>query len=157
MRISKNYEQAVYVLLLLATQKEHTPLKSNTISPILEVSDSSLKKILRKLVVKDLISSSASKDGGFKLKKSIEQISLLDVLNAVEDDQLFDYTMSHLSHKIFPNKQHTIKSEELVIHTLKKGELAFANELSKVYLSDLLEADAIKNGAIDWNNRKSHF
>ena len=153
MRISKNYEQAIYVLLLLATQKELTPLKSSVMSQILEVSDSSLKKILRKLVVKDLISSNASKDGGFKLKQPIQEITLLDVLNAIEDDTLFDYSLSHLAQRIFPNKEHSIKSEQLVVQAIQNGEDAFASELDKVFLSDLLKVEVIQNGVIDWNER----
>lgn len=153
MRISKNYEQAIYVLLLLATQKELTPLKSSVMSQILEVSDSSLKKILRKLVVKDLISSNASKDGGFKLKQSIQEITLLDVLNAIENDKLFDYSLSHLAQRIFPNKEHSIKSEKLVVQAIQDGEDAFASELDKVFLSDLLKVEVIQNGVIDWNER----
>lgn len=153
MRISKNYEQAIYVLLLLATQKELTPLKSNVMSQILEVSDSSLKKILRKLVVKNLISSNASKDGGFQLKQSIQEITLLDVLNAIENDKLFDYSLSHLAQRIFPNKENSIKSENLVVQAIQNGENVFAKELDKVLLSDLLKVEAIQNGVIDWNAR----
>lgn len=150
MRISKNFEQGIYVLLLLATQKEHQPLKSSLMSQILGVSDSSLKKVLRKLVVKDLIDSNASKDGGFKLKKSIQEITLLDVMNAIENDQVIKYSLTHLARSIFPNKKHTLKSEQLVIDTINNGERAFSKELEKITLADLIEADAIKNGAIDW-------
>ncbi|EQM54736.1 Rrf2 family transcriptional regulator [Lactiplantibacillus plantarum EGD-AQ4] len=152
MKISKNYEQAIYVLLLLATQKDHKSLKSNVMSQILEVSDSSLKKTLRKLVVKGLISSNASKDGGFKLKQSIKETTLLDVLIAIEGDKIIDYSKSHLARKIFPNKTHTIKSEELVFNTIDKGESAFKNELNNICISDLLELETIENGAVDWNS-----
>ncbi len=151
MRISKNFEQGVYVLLLLGTQKNLTPLKSATMSEILRVSDSSLKKILRKLVVKELIDSSASKDGGFTLRKLITEITLLDVLSAIEGDDIIKYSMSHLAQSIFPNKEHTLESELLVLDTLNKGQAAFAQELSKVTLGDLIEADAITSGAIDWH------
>lgn len=84
MKLSKHLEEAVYVLLILATQKDQQALKSKTLSNLLEVSDSSLKKVLRQLVVNNLIESTASKDGGFKLKKRINEISLKDVMAAVE-------------------------------------------------------------------------
>ncbi|MFO8479000.1 Rrf2 family transcriptional regulator, partial [Staphylococcus aureus] len=51
MKISKHFEQGIYVLLILATQEGQGAVKSQTLSEKLEVSDSSLKKILRKLVV----------------------------------------------------------------------------------------------------------
>lgn len=122
-------------------------------SQILEVSDSSVKKILRKLVVKDLISSNASKDGDFQLKQSIKKITLLDLLNTIENDKLFDYSISHLAQRISPNKEHSVKSEKLVVKTIQNGEDAFSKELDKVFLSDLLKVEVIQNGAIDWNVR----
>lgn len=151
MKISKNFEQGIYVLLLLGTQKNHTPLKSSSLSRVLKVSDSSLKKILRKLVIRGLIDSSASKDGGFTLRKSITEITLYDVLRAIEGDEVIKYTMSHLAQSIFPNKAHTLESENLVIKTLLNGQEAFISELSKVTLGDLLEAEAVEYGKIDWS------
>lgn len=61
---------------MLGLQKDNQSVKSNVMSKILKVSDSYLKKILRKLVLADLVISSASKDGGFQLKKSLNQITL---------------------------------------------------------------------------------
>ncbi|WP_054759752.1 Rrf2 family transcriptional regulator [Secundilactobacillus collinoides] len=75
MKISKSVEQGIYVTLMLALQKNHTPVKSLVLSQRLEVSDSYLKKILRKLVVADIINSNASKDGGYTLKRSVETIT----------------------------------------------------------------------------------
>ena len=48
MKFNKSIEQAAYVLIMLALQKNHTPVKSQTLSKILNVSDSYLKKILIK-------------------------------------------------------------------------------------------------------------
>ncbi|MCD5481575.1 Rrf2 family transcriptional regulator [Lactobacillus delbrueckii subsp. bulgaricus] len=49
MKINKSVEQAIYVLLILALQKDGEPLKSRVLSAHLKVSDSYLKKILMKL------------------------------------------------------------------------------------------------------------
>lgn len=49
MKINKSVEQAIYVLLILALQKDGEPLKSRILSAHLKVSDSYLKKILMKL------------------------------------------------------------------------------------------------------------
>ena len=49
MKINKSVEQAIYVLLILALQKDGEPLKSRVLSTHLKVSDSYLKKILMKL------------------------------------------------------------------------------------------------------------
>lgn len=153
MKISKHFEQATYVLLLLATQKNHTPLKSSTLSRLLQVSDSSLKKILRKLVVADLITSSASKDGGFKLKQAIGSITLLAVLEAVEETPLIAYKNSQLAQEIFPNKAHTLESEQIVTQAILQGEQNFKQAFAPITLDQLLEADSIQFGAIDWTEK----
>lgn len=64
MKINKSVEQAIYVLLILALQKDGGPLKSRVLSAHLKVSDSYLKKILMKLKKGGLIVASASKKRG---------------------------------------------------------------------------------------------
>ena len=63
MRIRKSFEQAICILLLIGTNDG--PLKSHELSKKLDVSDSYLKKVTRQLVVAGLITSKASKLGGF--------------------------------------------------------------------------------------------
>ena len=50
MIINQCVEQGIYVVLILSLEKDHRPLRSSELSTILSVSDSYLKKILRKLV-----------------------------------------------------------------------------------------------------------
>lgn len=154
MKLSKHLEEAVYVLLILATQKDQQALKSKTLSNLLEVSDSSLKKVLRQLVVNNLIESTASKDGGFKLKKRINEISLKDVMAAVEGEEFISADLSYIGQRIFPNKAHTLESESLVIETLTKAQNLYALELEKLKLSDLLLAEAMDNKTLDWLKRE---
>ena len=154
MKLSKHLEEAVYVLLILATQKDQQALKSKTLSKLLEVSDSSLKKVLRQLVVNNLIESTASKDGGFKLKKRINEISLKDVMAAVEGEEFISADLSYNGQRIFPNKAHTLESESLVIETLTKAQNLYALELEKLKLSDLLLAEAMDNKTLDWLKRE---
>ena len=66
MKIRKSFEQAICILIILATQ--NLPVKSIDLSKRLGVSDSYLKKITRQLVVSGLIKSKASKLGGFVMK-----------------------------------------------------------------------------------------
>ncbi|KRL59087.1 Rrf2 family transcriptional regulator [Latilactobacillus fuchuensis] len=150
MRLPKNFETSVFVLLILATQQDHAPLKSTRLSELLEVSDSSLKKTLRKLVVADLITSNASKDGGFTLNQAVTTITLADVLLAVEDQQLLDYQPSQLTTRLFRNPEHIEQSESLIQATLKQGEAALTDALGQLVLADLLEANAFQTGVVDW-------
>ena len=111
MKISKSFEQGIYVLLMLGLQKDNQTVKSNVMSTILQVSDSYLKKILRKLVLAELITSNASKDGGFQLKKSLKQITLYDVYNAIETD-IITFDVSDLAEHVFNDDEHTKQSKK---------------------------------------------
>ena len=50
MKINKSLEQAVYVIIILALQKDKQPVKSHIISEILKVSDSYLKKNINETI-----------------------------------------------------------------------------------------------------------
>ena len=73
MKIRQSFEQAICILLLIGASD--SPIKSHELSQKLDISDSYLKKITRQLVVGDLITSKASKLGGFVLKKKLQEIS----------------------------------------------------------------------------------
>ena len=152
MKISKSFEQGIYVLLMLGLQKDNQSVKSNVISKILKVSDSYLKKILRKLVLADLVISSASKDGGFQLKKSLNQITLYDVYQAIETEGI-KYEISDLAEHIFNDDEHTKQSKKKVMDTIDLGVNAFNSELSSVYLSELLMEEENRCIKIDWNEK----
>ncbi|EUJ19060.1 RrF2 family transcriptional regulator [Listeria aquatica] len=70
MKLTRSLEQAVCIITLLSTQDSTVPLASDVISKRLQVSSSYLKKIMRKLVVKDIIRSVSGNNGGFSLAKS---------------------------------------------------------------------------------------
>ena len=115
MRIRKSFEQAICILLLIGTNDG--PLKSHELSKKLDVSDSYLKKVTRQLVVAGLITSKASKLGGFILNKKMNDISFLDIFEAIEGKEKFIET-THLVDKVFDpalNIQHT---EDIIINHL---------------------------------------
>ena len=118
----------------------------------MEVSDSSLKKILRKLVVADLITSNASKDGGFQLNRSIEDITLKDVIEAISNGDVIEYEISHLSRRIFFNDQHIKDSEMKVKQQLNYAIQAFKEKLNELPLVELLEDEYFKHKLVDWND-----
>ncbi|WP_295787359.1 Rrf2 family transcriptional regulator [uncultured Veillonella sp.] len=145
MKISKSLEQAVFVLLILALQAEHKPVKSYVLSAKLDVSDSYLKKILRKLVVHELIISTASKEGGFQLKRSIEEITLYDVYEAVEEDTIEQFH-SRLARNLFSDEAYVASSEKKIKQAMINAKFA----LKELALSDLIRRDKYNEGAVEW-------
>ncbi len=151
MKISKSIEQGIYVTLMLALQKNHTPVKSLVLSQRLEVSDSYLKKILRKLVVADIIDSNASKDGGYTLKRSVATITFFDIAQAVDNLGDMQFPDLHLAEKVFPgNDAHIQKSKTIAGDVLEEAQTNFNTVLKQYPLSLLLEENAYQNGLIDW-------
>ena len=147
MKINKSVEQTIYVLLILALQKDGEPLKSRVLSAHLKVSDSYLKKILMKLKKGGLIAASASKNGGYQLARPIGAISIKDVFTALQltDDQL---ELSHLAQYIFPDPNHVAQSEQEISQAFDQAFAAFYDQLDQFKLDRLLKEDAV--GTIDW-------
>lgn len=136
MKVNKSVEQAIYVLVILALQKDHAPIKSRVLSQILQVSDSYLKKILMVMKKNGLITSSASKHGGYQLARSIEGISIKDVFDALNlsNEQL---ELSHLAQHIFTDKVHTQQSEQKITHAFERAFDSFYQELDQFKLASL--------------------
>ena len=152
MKLNQSTEQGVYVVVILALQKGHKPLKSSLLAKTLQVSDSYLKKILRKLVVADVINSVASKEGGFVLNRPINQISFGDVYRAVQDNHA-EIKFNHIGNRLFDNVEHVKEGEDKIFEALQNADQAFLSELHQIPMSDLLEAYAISDGAIDWEKQ----
>lgn len=149
MKLNQSTEQGVYVVIILALQKEHKPIKSSILAEILQVSDSYLKKILRKLVVADVINSEASKEGGFILNRKIEAISFGDVYQAIQGNQ-DEIKFNHVGDQLFDDTMHVREGENKIMAALKNADVAFIETLNQIQMSSLLETYAISNGAIDW-------
>ncbi|MFD0897392.1 RrF2 family transcriptional regulator [Loigolactobacillus binensis] len=154
MKLNKSTEQAVYVVLILALELDHRPLKSTVLADILQVSDSYLKKILRKLVVGQVITSAASKDGGFQLQRPINSISLADVYSAVQTEA--PLTFEHIGARLFTDIDHVKAGEQLIARTLEQAQKNFVATLTEISMAELLETYAIKNGAIAWEDFRSN-
>lgn len=154
MKISSTFEQGIYVVIILALEKDHAPVKSKVMSELLQVSDSYLKKILGKMSRNGLVISSASKQGGYQLSRGAEDISIRDIYEALELDQ-DTFESSHFAEKLFPDKKHVRSSEKMIEDTINRGLNKFYDELDKMKVADILEDGKYQNGAIVWEDRVS--
>ncbi|MGX7030076.1 RrF2 family transcriptional regulator [Vagococcus zengguangii] len=102
MKLTSATEQAIAVVALLATQEPEIALSSESIYQKLNLSKSYVQKLLRKLVVAKLISGATGNSGGFRLDKSLADISLYDVVSAIEGD-FCSLTNSGLLENTFDN------------------------------------------------------
>ncbi|MEG0275533.1 MAG: Rrf2 family transcriptional regulator [Coprobacillus sp.] len=136
MKIRQSFEQAICILLLIGSR--HEPVKSHELSKELDVSDSYLKKITRQLVISDLITSKASKLGGFVLNRSLEDISLYDIFIAIEGKEKFIET-SHLVDKVFDSHLKVKDTEEMIVNYLDQAERQYKDKLKEITLSHIVK------------------
>lgn len=137
MKIRRSFEQAICILLLIGSSE--VPIKSHELSRKLDVSDSYLKKITRQLVVAGFITSKASKLGGFVLKKQFDDISLLDVFEAIEGKEKFIET-THLVDKVFDHTLRVKETEDLIVDYLTKAEEQYKSKLKEIKLSHIVQS-----------------
>ncbi len=153
MKINNSFEQGIYVVIILALEQDHAPVKSSVLSYVLDVSDSYLKKLLMRLSRNGLVISNASKQGGYQLSRSADQISLRDIYSALELDQN-TFESSHYASQIFPHQAHVEQSETKLLGAIEKGLNGFYEELDKLKISELLEEGAWEKGTLRWEEYK---
>ncbi len=83
MLLTKASEYALLSVLCISDQKE--PIDVESLSARLMISRSFLAKILQKLTKAGILKSFKGIKGGFALQKQIHEISVLDIIQAVED------------------------------------------------------------------------
>ena len=144
--------QSIYVIAILAKQESNKPVKSHIISNILCVSDSYLKKIIRKLVIAGLLNSSASKTGGLSLKKPPEEITLYDIYHAIEGDTPF-FNCSNIL-ETFEQFNDTFFAEKgkTTIEFFKEAEDNYKNTLKSHTISEILGIETIGLDTLDFND-----
>jgi Rrf2 family protein len=84
MQLTRAADYAVRVMIHLAGLPPGTRVHRATLAEATEVPGSFMSKVLQSLVRARLIASRRGVDGGFDLISSAEQISLLDVVEAIE-------------------------------------------------------------------------
>ena len=147
--VNRCVEQGIYVTLILSLEKGHRPLRSTELSDILSVSDSYLKKILRKLVLGGVVASCPGKDGGFQLTRSLEDLSVFDIYAALEGEKC-ELKLSGLGHRIFIDDEKFMRGEEVVVSAFERANEAFCGQLRQMRLSELVSREKYLNGSIEF-------
>lgn len=86
MKITRACDYAIRALLYMASKPEGSTFMRSDLSQKSNVPDSFLGKILQNLAKSDILISERGKKGGFRLDKSPEEITVYDVIQAVEGD-----------------------------------------------------------------------
>jgi Rrf2 family protein len=74
---------ALHAMELMAREK-NTVFTARTLAASLNASEAHLAKVFQRLVKTDLVISHRGPNGGFRLKREPEEITLLEIFNAIE-------------------------------------------------------------------------
>lgn len=152
MKLTKSFEKSLSIMTMLATQEQGVPITSDVINSKLGGSATYLKKIMRKLVVGDIIFASSGNNGGFILNRSLDEISLYDLYVAIEGD-FSSYQDTGILEGIFPNVQLAHTGSVVIEDTFKKADALWIEYLKSVSLKSLLDQviDESYPKNRDWN------
>ncbi|MGO4275629.1 RrF2 family transcriptional regulator, partial [Paenibacillus sp. TAF58] len=96
MKYSKATDYALHTMLFLAAATPNKPVGVQQLAERHHVSPTYLSKILTKLVKAGMIESASGANGGYRLKRNWENISFLDIIQAIEGStSLFDCSFNH--------------------------------------------------------------
>ncbi|MBO0476611.1 Rrf2 family transcriptional regulator [Vagococcus sp. DIV0080] len=154
MKLTNATEQALAILAILATQQEDIPVSSQTIYKKLSVSQSYIKKLLRKLVVSKVIEGVSGNNGGFFIERNLKDISLLEIVESIEGPF---YSFPHIGvlERAFSDFNEIAEDGNKVIsQVFNRADYAWNEEIRRVSIQDMLEEVFSGYGEIpkrDWN------
>ncbi|WP_276356841.1 RrF2 family transcriptional regulator [Cohnella caldifontis] len=96
MKYSQATDYALHAMLLLVSEESDRPTSVQSLAEKLRVSPTYLSKLLAKLVKAGLIRSMPGANGGYRLKRGRDEISFLDVIQAIEGNaSMFECSFEH--------------------------------------------------------------
>ncbi|WP_314083858.1 Rrf2 family transcriptional regulator [uncultured Gemella sp.] len=158
MHLTKSTEQAICIMVMLYLQDRHVFLNSKEISQRLNISPTYLKKIMRKLVVNDLVKANTGIGGGYKYKSN-KKVTLYDIYVALNDEvEIFALKTDYVS-KIFEGALAVDKRYSKYLKKVNTINKAIKSSLEDITIENLVEDILEENSKIrlDWNNWEEEF
>ena len=158
MHLTKSTEQAICIMVMLYLQDRHVFLNSKEISQRLNISPTYLKKIMRKLVVNDLVKANTGIGGGYKYKSN-KKVTWYDVYVALNDEvEIFALKTDYVS-KIFEGALAVDKRYSKYLKKVNTVNKAIKSSLEEITIENLVEDILEENAKIrlDWNNWEDEF
>ena len=137
MSYSLSFTKSILVVIFISDkirQNQFEFLSTAEISRFLSIPKPTLVKILQNLNAADIIETKEGKQGGIRLMKDPSEITILDILEAMEKGKpLFQTSFNILAEGKRPNNaQRSIKN------VLSDADSVLKNELSKKTISEIL-------------------
>jgi len=137
MKLGDGVEQAIHCVLLMSGLSDTGVLSAAALAEFHGVSPSYLLKHLQAMAGAGLLESVPGPKGGYRLARSAEKITLLDVVLAVEGPEAAFRCAEIRQRGPSPVANHFFKAPCAVNAAMLKAEKAYRAELRKVTVADL--------------------
>lgn len=133
--VDTRFSVSVHIMVSLAYHQDDL-VNSDYLAKMLKTNPTFVRKLVSKLVDAKLINSFRGKNGGIKLAKDPQDITLKDIYCAIMDEKCLLST-----HKKTPNKSCLVScSMESILSNIVEGiENSTKNYLTKITLRELLK------------------
>ncbi|MEV0033464.1 Rrf2 family transcriptional regulator [Nocardia sp. NPDC050793] len=143
--MSEGVEWGLHCCLVLAWLDDHAPIATSRLAEIFELPPEYLKKRLQPLVREGILESTPGVRGGYRLAKAPENITLMDVVAAVEG-RTDAFRCTEIRRR---GAGETAGKSEFatpcgIATAMRRAELAWRRELTSQTVADLI-ADAPAN------------
>ena len=138
MAYSLSFTKSILVVIFISdkiNQKQFEFLSAAHISKYLSIPKPTLVKILQNLNAANIIETKEGKSGGVRLMKAPSQITILEILEAMEKGKsLFQTSFNILAEGKRPNN-----AQQSIKNVLGEAEKKLKDELSKKTIAEILD------------------
>ena len=138
MKLSRTVAYALQATLQLAQEASKVPIPCSRLAADGKMPERFLLQILRNLVARGILSSTRGVDGGYRLDRPAEEISLLEVIEAIDGP---------LTSSMPVSDGLTDESSRKLNATLEEVATSVRRQLDTVKLADLLPASSASSGS----------
>lgn len=142
-------------MALLSTQEKDVPVSSIAIYQKLSVSSSYIRKLLRKLVVSNIIEGVSGNNGGFYIKKELSDITLLHIVEAIEEP-FHSFPKVGVLERAFSDFTKIAQTgDEQIAECFSRADKKWNKELERITVEDILSDVFREYGEIphrNWND-----
>jgi Rrf2 family protein len=129
MKLSRTAEYAIQAILQLAEHNGEAPVPCSRLASVGQMPERFLLQILRTLVTHGMLSSTRGVEGGYTLARPVDQVSLLEVIEAIDGP---------LGNEPTPTKGLSAHTERRLKETIEHVTRTTRRELANIKLGDLL-------------------
>lgn len=138
MRLNSSAEAALHIMLVLAAAPEKREIAATDIAAFHDLSANTLAKVLKQLRAAGVITGSPGRTGGYALAKNPNNISVLDVVSALDGvEPIFHCREIRRNGPCAAQSGYSPRCA--IARTMDKATQAWRQTLSTVTMADLLD------------------